>query len=393
MDVVKFVTEFPEKPTVGLSPEAYNLCKWHAKMGHNVNVVALTKGKEGEKELDGFKVYWIKKPRMQRIFAGKILIEKTVELGLKPEVVHGMNPATFGWLFPIAKKNLGTKYCFSMHGSTEQLRHLQLSKSGSIIESIEYGMLCKYLAKKADVTTVHSEFLKMELEKAGINEKKIVVVRNGVDFKLFNGAAKERKGLEKQGRQKKGEKSGKFRLLYVGRFAEWKGVQYLLKAVEMLMEKGIGNEIELRLIGGREVDDYYGTIVEISKSNGLKGIVKVVEPKPYGELPKEYAKADCFVLPSLYEPFGRVLIEAMAARLPVIATDVAGPKEFIENGKNGLLVEPGNSGKLAKAIEMLIEDAGLRKKLAANAERAAKGFDWKYMAEDYLKAYRIALDN
>jgi len=96
------------------------------------------------------------------------------------------------------------------------------------------------------------------------------------------------------------------------------------------------------------------------------------------------AAADLFVLSSLWEGFGNVIVEAMACGLPIIATDCPyGPSEIIEDGVSGLLVPPANSEVLAKAICQVLTNPSLRKKLTENGLRRAKDFDASTIAAAY----------
>lgn len=97
------------------------------------------------------------------------------------------------------------------------------------------------------------------------------------------------------------------------------------------------------------------------------------------------AESDIFVLPSLYEGFPNALIEAMSVPLPCISSDcIAGPSDIIENGKNGLLVEPGNVEFLTSAISNLIEHPELRDKLAREAYKVRETLSFDRIARQYL---------
>lgn len=107
------------------------------------------------------------------------------------------------------------------------------------------------------------------------------------------------------------------------------------------------------------------------------------------DIPQVLKASDLFVLPSLREAFGLALVEAMASGVPVIATNTSGPKDIIENGKSGLLVPPGDSESLLKAIKTLLDNPGQRKDLAKNAlERVKTLFTAERMAERTAEIYR-----
>lgn len=107
------------------------------------------------------------------------------------------------------------------------------------------------------------------------------------------------------------------------------------------------------------------------------------------DIPQILRASDLFVLPSLREAFGLSIVEAMASGVPAIATETGGAKDIIENGKSGLLVSPGDSESLAKAIKTLLDNPGQRKDLAKNAlERVKTLFTAERTAERTAEIYR-----
>ena len=105
-------------------------------------------------------------------------------------------------------------------------------------------------------------------------------------------------------------------------------------------------------------------------------------------LPALLAHADLLVLPSLYEELGTVLLEAMQAGLPIIASKTGGIPDVIEDGGNGLLVPPGEPEALARAIDRLLADRDLARRLSEGAQERAKDYDWEVLAERVLRVYQ-----
>ena len=105
----------------------------------------------------------------------------------------------------------------------------------------------------------------------------------------------------------------------------------------------------------------------------------------------EYREADFLVLPSLFEPFGIVLLEAMATGLPVVASRVGGIPEVVRDGRTGILVEPANARALADALMELCRDENLRITMGADAKDRAAAFDWKTITPRILSIYQEAL--
>ncbi len=156
------------------------------------------------------------------------------------------------------------------------------------------------------------------------------------------------------------EKNNKFTILFVGKIQYKKGIDLLIKAAKEL------NDCDFWLVGK-------GNYEENVKKSGLKNIKLLGFVEDRDKLNKIYNKCHCLVLPSRRiksgweELFGIVIIEAMAARLPVIASDCIGPKEIITDGEDGLLFKKGNISKLLDLITLLKNDQKLRAKIQMNA--------------------------
>lgn len=161
-------------------------------------------------------------------------------------------------------------------------------------------------------------------------------------------------------------KPWRWRLLYVGRLDDRKGVETLIRATGMLPA-----DTTLSLVGRGDAD-YVERLRALAREAGV-GDRMTVDAVPRQDLAARYRDADVLVFPSEWgEPFGLVPIEAMACGTPVIATGVGGSAEFLEDGVNCLRFEPGDETALAAAVERLAADADLRSRLvAAGAATAA----------------------
>ena len=165
----------------------------------------------------------------------------------------------------------------------------------------------------------------------------------------------------------------------VGRLLRLKGLNSLLDALKKVQQQ-TESEVSLLLVGDGADENLFR-----NKCN-VEGIRNVIFTRfcHKEELPKMYAAADVFVFPTLGDPYGLVVDEAMACRLPVISTSAAGEiRDRVEEGINGYIVPPGNSHVLAEAMLKLVKNSNLRRHMGSvSAEKIAGHIPEKW-AEDF----------
>jgi glycosyltransferase involved in cell wall biosynthesis len=200
---------------------------------------------------------------------------------------------------------------------------------------------------------------------AGIALEKIAVIPNAVDTTEFSNIA-----TEFQGR----------RIGFIGRLDPVKRIDDLIRAIALLPP-----EIKLDIFGlGKEESKLRHLIGESNLQNRVNLRGPVATPQ------EALSQMDVLVLPSQAEGFGLVLIEAMAAGIAVIGTDVPGIRDVISHGNNGLLVAMADPSALARAIGRIISDSALRQKLiAAGRESVARDFSWPPVLERYRDVLKI----
>jgi GalNAc-alpha-(1->4)-GalNAc-alpha-(1->3)-diNAcBac-PP-undecaprenol alpha-1,4-N-acetyl-D-galactosaminyltransferase len=165
-------------------------------------------------------------------------------------------------------------------------------------------------------------------------------------------------------------------IISVGRLSKEKGHKYLIEAFAKVSDKSW----ELYLVGDGNEREY---LENICIRLGVRERVKFLGYLK--DFSRQFSESRIFVLPSLTEGFPNALIEAMSVPLACISSNcVAGPNEIIENGVNGLLVEPGNINDLTSALDRLIEDPALRKKIALNAFKVRETLCFEKIAQQYL---------
>ena len=113
---------------------------------------------------------------------------------------------------------------------------------------------------------------------------------------------------------------------------------------------------------------------------------------PHADLPRYHAAADVFAAPATgHESFGMVLVEAMAAGLPVVASDISGYREVVRDDVEGLLVPAGDPGALAAAVRRVLSDPALAERLKVAGRRRAEGFSWARIVPRIEAAYEASV--
>ncbi len=202
------------------------------------------------------------------------------------------------------------------------------------------------------------------------------IIPNGIDFNHFSADVAPLPQYQ----------DGKLNILFVGRLEKRKGLQYLLDAYGKL--KWELPDIRLIVVGpGNPDKESY----RIMSSHNLQD-VEFVGRVSYEDLPRYYASADIFCSPATgAESFGIVLLEAMAAGKPVVASDIEGYRGILTDGEQGLLVPKKDSDALAKALEVLARDPELRRRLGGQGNRSAEEYRWEVVAGQVENYYDSCL--
>lgn len=216
------------------------------------------------------------------------------------------------------------------------------------------------LSKTSDyylTSTKHSLGL---LHQLGIPEDKSDYLYHGVNTELFKPSEIER---------------GKNTILFLSRIEPRKGLNILVEAMSLVKNPSI------LLIAGQAADDEYFKIVmkkaERENEKGFHKIEYIGIPSDEEKI-KLFQSVSLFVLPSIFEDYGIVNLEALACETPVISTKVGGVPEVVRDGENGYVVNPGNVKDLAYAIDKLLENEDLRRQMGKKGrEIVIKDFSWK----------------
>jgi len=251
------------------------------------------------------------------------------------------------------------------------LDHRAYRRLAAFVEGLVFG----HNSRKARIT-VSQSMKRGFIRHYGDAAESIIVIPNGVDLKMFSPA--NRPIYRERLRRKYDISPRELVLMFAGGDWERKGVLYLIGALALLPRL----DVRLLIIGSGD-EEFYGQLAE------LKQVRERIIFVSHSSNPSEYyAASDVFVFPTIYEPFGLVILEAMASALPVITSRVAGAADVIVDGVNGLLLrEPSDVNDLAARIELLLSNAELRKTMGEYARKTAEDLSWDQVAEKTIDVY------
>lgn len=173
---------------------------------------------------------------------------------------------------------------------------------------------------------------------------------------------------------------GAFYIIAVGRLIKRKGLPYLLKALARIKERNI----KVLLIGEGPEEGY---LKNLASNLGISHRVDFLGPLSEERKFQHLSRADIFVLPSLYEGFGIVFLEAMYCGLPIITTNEGGQTDFLKDGKTGFLVPPKDVDELARKILILYSNMRLREQISQNNREYVKRFYIENTARKYERLF------
>ncbi len=208
---------------------------------------------------------------------------------------------------------------------------------------------------QADLVLVASQFVARQLTDAGVPADKIALERYGVDLTRFTTPQVDGADKPHDGRP--------LRCLFVGQIGHIKGIPVLVEAARRLSDR----PVEISLVGPLVTPDVLHDLPSNVSYHGKMAHAAVAEMM---------AQADVFVLPSLVDVFPLVVIEAMASGLPVVVSDSTGASEIVDS-ESGFVVPVGNAAALAEALENLLDDPELRRRMSVSARGRANATSWE----------------
>jgi len=343
----------------GLETVSKEIALGIAKKGHHVEVFTSDIGCPKDKQLKStknLKINYLPAWEFAHTAIIPSLFSKLMKTS-KDSIIHIHSSSAFVpeivWL---VSKLRGLKYIAHLHGSVEPTGYL-----GFLLYPYQ-KIIFKTFLKSASKIIVLSKGYGQFFKKRYKLKIEPIVVPNGVGRTFF---------LNKK------EKHKDIHLLYVGRLSKEKNITILIEAISLMKYK----DIQLNIVGeGEKRKD----IENLIKEKKLKNVI-LYGRKEGKELLNFYKKADIFLLASESEGFPLVLLEAMATKTPIIASDVKGNHEVVKNV--GILVNPPTPKDFAEAIEKLIKNSKLRKKLARNGLKEVKKYSWDKIIKKIEEVY------
>ena len=224
------------------------------------------------------------------------------------------------------------------------------------------------------------------LSRLGVPSAKLVLLGNGVDLKRFHTGAKERS--RRKTRADLGVESDAVVVGMVGRLVWQKGFRELFVAAERIRDTH--PEVVFVVVGGS--DPYKADAISPEEITAARRRGRIIFAGARDHMEQIYPAFDLFVLPSYREGFPRSAMEAAASGLPVIATDIRGSRQVVSHGQTGLLVPLHDAVRLAAAIEELVADSALRRRMGAAGRRKAEAeFDDRAVVSKTMDAYERVL--
>ncbi|TML37185.1 MAG: glycosyltransferase family 4 protein [Actinobacteria bacterium] len=384
MRVLILSWEYPPLIEGGLARHVRKLSENLVAQGVDVHV--LTRGHEespAEEEIRGVVVHRVREPDRPRELAEFVtwvehmnadMLAAGVELGdrFTFDVVHGHD-----WLVAVAGDHLAKRFrcplAVTIH-ATEYGRHQGWvdKHPQSHIHGVE-----RWMANRADRVITCSAYMREHVADIyGLEEERIRVIPNGIDpselIPVADLDSLRRRFAEPHERL----------VLLVGRLVYEKGFQLALEALPGLIERladvrfvvaGSGtHEQELRAQANELGLDGHGTFLGWIGDDVLHSLYRI---------------ADLCVVPSIYEPFGLVALEAMASGCPCLVADTGGLREVVPNEDVGLRFRSRDPASLARMAERILTDADLRGRLVTEATEHVLGFDWADVAEQAAAVY------
>jgi glycosyltransferase involved in cell wall biosynthesis len=333
--------------------------------GHKVTVVTLSDTLDHDDRPYSFRVRRIRRSIFKPLRC-LLTIARILQQGRHAQVlyVNGLylEAVVANWLLrkPLVQKIVGDwawERASNKGWVNDNFEKFQKRRYGLKVEFLK--SLRSVCVRRADAVIVPSQYLASAVIHWGVSETKTIVVYNAVELPSSTISIIPL--------------STRFKIVTVGRLVPWKQIDHLIEAVTECEDVG------LVIVGdGPE----RGLLEAIVLENQLTDRVYFAGQRSKEETFALMAACDLFVLNSTYEGFPHVVLEAMSAGLPVVATAVGGTPELVRDRENGILIAPNANGALAKTLQELFASSHERQRLSAGAQQTMQWFQWSAMTDN-----------
>ena len=385
LNVMMLSWEYPPRVIGGISPHVFFLSKSLAKNGVKVHVVTCDfPDAPAHEVIEGVEVYRIdsyKNPSpdfatwvyLMNLNMQKEAASIAAKLPDEIDVFHAHD-----WL--VATAGIGLKHVFrkpllvTMHSTEIGRRDGLHTTTEKMIHETE-----AWLTYEAWRVVCCSDYMMQHVKWAfGLPNDKLVMVPNGVNLHVYDGSEKQGLIAFRRIFALPEEKI----VLYVGRLVYEKGIHILINAVPKVLEKVNAKFV---IVGSGYMKEQLSNIV---KSMGLEHKVLFTGFVEEEDLLKLQKCADVSVVPSLFEPFGIVALEAMAAKSPIVVSDTGGLSEIVDHDQTGIKAYPNNADSLAWGITKILLDENFGNLVRENAyKKILEKNDWNKIAQQTRHVY------
>ena len=309
----------------------------------------------------------------------------SVREGVRYDVVHAHYWLS-GWASELARRYWETPFVQMFHTTAhmknavsayaDRETELRLQTEKRLL-TLANGIIAANPDERADL-----------IWRMGVPTEKVCTIPPGVDLGLFQPQAKAASraalGIAPDARV----------VLFVGRIDPIKGIDTLIEAAQIMVSTQSVVPPPTFLVVGGDLDadgSPVGPLADGAASIARRGIETVFHlagSQPQDQLPVFYGAADVVAVPSRYESFGLVAVEALACGRPVVASRVGGLRFTIDEGSTGFLVKPQSAPALAGALETVLNDEPLRTAMSATARKSVARYDWASVARQVIHVYR-----
>lgn len=353
------------------------LCEGLVKRGHEVTIISTRhpNGKECE-EVNGIKIYYLAETGFSTYWKkwGKESLKKFDQLNRTKSFDIVLSQSFNGYYFAKNKKKYRIPLVSFLHGAGPYMTIAKIKialnwQSISIIEVLKtlinfivhYFVLHLPAVLGSDLIICVSDHVKESLRKwYPVRKKTIYTIMNGIDTIKFSPNEQERNRLRKC----LGVGEGELLLMTSGTISEEKGHHLAVESLNILSKE---NNLKLMVVGD---GDYRNAVSGLIDKFGLKNRVILTGYVPHESISNYYNAADIYLIPTLRaEGLPFALIEAMSIGLPIIASKAGGIPNVMKDGKDGLLINPGDTNDMVSKILLLLRNKSLGKELGVKARQ------------------------